>query len=171
MRPLFVALIVLFAAAAVAGTRGSQSLTLKPPPTIQHVTLATSSSASLVAPGSIVTLWADVTPKPSVHVYAKGASAFTPVALVATPQEGVTFLEPVYPPAVRDRTLGTSEPVPMYRTTFRIALPVRVASTLTPGRTITVAAAINYQACDDRLCYPETSIPAFWTIATGPAKP
>jgi len=31
-------------------------------------------------------------------------------------------------------------------------------------QTLTLAAALNYQACDDRLCYPAASFPVVWSV-------
>jgi hypothetical protein len=29
---------------------------------------------------------------------------------------------------------------------------------------VTVAGTVNYQACDDRVCYPPESAPVMWTV-------
>jgi hypothetical protein len=54
--------------------------------------------------------------------------------------------------------------VPAYRKTFRIAVPITVKATAKRGETLTVGGAVNYQACDDRLCYPVTAAPVTWTL-------
>ncbi len=141
----------------------SQSLTLKAPAT-QHVTVIGTASASSVKPGGAVVLWADVTPNANIHVYARGAKDFTPVALVMTPRQGATFSKPSYPPGERSATLGSTDLVPVYNTPFRIVQRVVFARSLKSGATVTVAGAVNYQACDDRVCYPSASIPVMWSV-------
>ena len=32
------------------------------------------------------------------------------------------------------------------------------------GSTVTVAGTVNYQACDDRVCYRPESAPVTWTV-------
>lgn len=140
-----------------------QTLTLKAPAP-QYVSVEGTASVSTVAPGGRVTLWADVTPKARIHVYAAGAKDFTPVALVMTPRQGMTLARPIYPASQRLLTAGVIEPVPVYSAPFRIAQPVTIARTVKAGETLTLAGAVNYQACDDRVCYPPASIAVTWTL-------
>jgi hypothetical protein len=133
-------------------------------PTVQHVTVAAASSAAAVAAGASVTLWADVTPNPKVHVYAAGAKDFTPVALAPSPVASLRIGAPQYPKAELAVSPGSLVGVPAYTSTFRIAVPVTVAATAAPGSRITVAAALTYQACDDTLCYPAATAPVNWTV-------
>jgi DsbC/DsbD-like thiol-disulfide interchange protein len=55
--------------------------------------------------------------------------------------------------------------VPAYKQPFRIALPVTIKSTSKKGDVVTIAGAVRYQACDDRLCYPVTAAPVSWTVS------
>jgi hypothetical protein len=43
-------------------------------------------------------------------------------------------------------------------------VPVTIKSTAKPGDVVSIAGAVNYQACDDRLCYPVTAAPVAWKI-------
>lgn len=118
----------------------------------------------MVAPGGTATLWADITPNSKIHVYAQGAKDFTPVTLVMTPRSGVTLGKPSYPASELSLTAGVAEPVPVYRTMFRIAQPITVGASSKTGDTITLAGAVNYQACDDKVCYPTASISLVWNV-------
>ena len=158
MRPALAAAFLAYAATPLV----AQSLTLKPNPT-QHVTVEGQVSGPLT-PGATARLIVEVTPKPGKRVYATGATDFQPVALVVTPHAAITAGTPVYPPAELDANSGSPTPVPVYRRTFRIVQPIRVARTAKAGQTLTLGAAVNYQACDDRLCYPSTSIPVVWSV-------
>jgi len=131
---------------------------------VQHITVAASTSAREVAPGVAVTLWADVTPKPSIHVYAAGAVDFSPVTIVLTPNPAIRSGKPRYPKPDVATAQGSTGNVPAYAKPFRIALPVTIAPTVRKGETVTIAGAVNYQACDDKLCYPTTSAPVVWQI-------
>ena len=111
-----------------------------------------------------MTLWADVTPKPNIHVYASDKDGFTPVKLVLTPRADLTIGKVKSPEAELSPTLGVSDPVPVYRKMFRLAEPITVAATAKPGEELTIAGVVNYQACDDRVCYPTASLPISWTV-------
>ncbi len=155
----------VLAVVAATGMAFGQSLSLKPPVTAQYVTV-TSGVDGLVRPGGRVVLWVLVTPNPGKRVYAAGARDFQPVALVMTPHAAITSMRPAYPQSELDANSGGSTPVPVYRQPFRIAVPIVVSPTAKHGETLTLGAAINYQACDDRLCYPAASIPVLWTLST-----
>lgn len=137
---------------------------LPKPSTLQHITVEPSVSAPTVAKGGIVTLWADVTPKPNIHVYATDREGLTPVTLVLTPRTGVTMGKVKYPAAEISLSAGATEAVPVYRKPFRLAEPITVIAPAKSGDVLTIAGVINYQACDDRLCYPTASMPITWAV-------
>jgi hypothetical protein len=43
-------------------------------------------------------------------------------------------------------------------------MPVTIKGTAKPGDVVSIAGAVNYQACDDRLCYPVTAAPVAWKV-------
>jgi DsbC/DsbD-like thiol-disulfide interchange protein len=140
--------------------------TLAPaPPTVQRVEVATGATARSVEPGGSTVLWIDVTPKPGIHVYAPDAKGFDPPKLIVSPHPGVAFGKPTFPVGQPTLTPGTTDRVPVYLRTFRVSQPVTVAGTMKPGGTLTLHGALNYQSCDDRLCYPTVSVPVSWTLA------
>jgi DsbC/DsbD-like thiol-disulfide interchange protein len=149
--------------AAVSTALQAQTLGPKPS-TLQHVTVEATTSAPVVAKGGAVTLWADVTPKPNIHVYASGAKDFTPVTLVLTPQSGVTIGKVKFPIPEMSSTVGVSDPVPVYRKPFRLTQPINVPASAKSGEVVTIAGVVNYQACDDKVCYPTASVPISWTV-------
>jgi DsbC/DsbD-like thiol-disulfide interchange protein len=126
---------------------------------MQHVSAAPSVVRG--ANGSI-TLALEVTPNPRIHVYAPGAKDFTAVALILTPQADVTAGKPVYPKADVASAPG-SDDAPAYSKTFRITQPVTVKGGT--AKDLTIAGVLNYQACDDRVCYPVSSLPVSWTLS------
>jgi Disulphide bond corrector protein DsbC len=135
----------------------AQSL-LAPKTTLQHVTAAP--SVVRAANGSM-TLTLDVTPNPRIHVYAPGAKDFTAVSLILTPQADVTPGKPVYPKADVGAAPGT-EDAPAYSKAFRITQPVAVKAGA--KKELTISGVLNYQACNDRVCYPASSLPVTWTL-------
>lgn len=162
MRAFVVAASLVCALFASVPPGRAQGLLAKPGP--QHAAVVASASAGVATPGSVVTLWADVTPNPLIHIYAEGATDFTPVSLVLTPNAAVTTGKPKYPKANVATSPGATESVPAYTQAFRIALPVTIKPTAKSGDVITIGGALNYQACDDRLCYPVAVAPVMWKV-------
>ncbi len=138
-------------------------LPAKPSP--QHATFAASTSVNPVAPGGVTTLWVDVTPHRSVHVYAAGANEFQPVALAVFKAASVVPGKVSYPKPDVATAQGSVGDVPAYSKMFRIALPVTVAKTARAGDRLVVSGVVTYQACDDRLCYPSSTASVTWSIA------
>jgi cytochrome c biogenesis DsbD-like protein len=134
----------------------AQSLLAKP--TVQHVTAAPSVVRG--ADGRF-TLTLEVTPDPRIHVYAPGAKDFTVVSLVLTPQPDLVPGKPIYPKA-DVATAPNSDDAPAYSKAFRITQPVTVKAGASKG--LTIAGVLNYQACDDRVCYPVSSLPVTWNL-------
>jgi hypothetical protein len=130
----------------------------------QRVDVVARSSAENILPGQRVELWADVTPKPNIHVYAPGAKGFDAISLIVSPKMGLTFGKPTYPAGTWLPSPGAGGRVPVYTRTFRIMQPLTPGRGSRAGEVVTIAGAVNYQACDDRLCYPTASVPVNWTI-------
>ncbi len=137
-------------------------LPAKPSP--QHATFAATASSDAVTPGGATTLWVDVAPYHSVHIYAAGATDFVPVALAVAPQASMMLGKVVYPKPDVATAQGSIGNVPAYGKPFRIALPVTVAKSAHAGDRLTMSGVVTYQACDDRLCYPSSTAPVTWSI-------
>jgi hypothetical protein len=58
------------------------------------------------------------------------------------------------------------ETVPVYENTFTITQPV-VASPNASGL-FEVHARLDYQTCDDKICYLPVSLPLSWTVTVAP---
>jgi hypothetical protein len=152
--------VVSFTLSSVAG---AQDLAPKAPAT-QYITVESSMSAVSAAPGATLLLWADVTPKRNIHVYAPGAKDVVPLSLVTTPNARVTFGPVQIPRGRLAETAGTTGPTPVFAELFRISQPVTISRSVSSGETVIVGAALKYQACDDRLCYPPSTLPVIWRI-------
>jgi hypothetical protein len=139
---------------------------LLPKTTVQQITATPSTSSPTVAKGGAVTLWADVTPNKNMHVYATNKQGFTPLSLVVAQQPRIAVGKVTYPPAEQGLTPGIDMmmSIPTYTKPFRVAQAITVSPSVKSGDVVTIAGAINYQACDDRLCYPATSLPVTWAV-------
>ena len=67
-----------------------------------------------------------------------------------------------------------NEHVPVYQRPFRVVQDVMLdpscesAAALRDLTTMTIAATLNYQACDDKLCFSPQSVPLSWTVNVKP---
>jgi len=118
-----------------------------------------------VRPGAKTILAVDVTPNPNIHVYAPGAKDFIPITVAFEPQANVKIGRLTYPKSELMTFPGEVAKVPVFQKPFRLMQEVTVVGPLDRGAAIHVKATVNYQACDDKVCYPPESAPVEWTLA------
>jgi len=135
-----------------------------------HLTATIYSTDQVAAPGTHFSLVLDVTPAPHVHVYAPGVSGYKPVALTIRPQPGVIVKAAQFPKAGDYFFKPLNEHVPVYQQPFRIVQDVmldasREGTALLKGiQSLTITGTLDYQACDDKVCFAPQSVPLSWTI-------
>jgi DsbC/DsbD-like thiol-disulfide interchange protein len=137
--------------------RGSQPLS-------KHVAIATPPVAG-TAPGEQVPLTVEMTPNPGIHVYAPGAKDYLPVKLTLKPQAEAAAGKLTYPKSEMVHFEVLNETVPVYRKPFTLRQDVTLKKSLKPGSTVTVAGTLEFQACDDQVCFVPESVPVSWTVA------
>jgi hypothetical protein len=136
-------------------------------PTARNAQIALSAFVSddTVAPGSRITLAFDVTPGRRMHVYAPGASNYQVIAVEIDPHPLVTVHDTRYPPSETYHFKPLNETVPVYQKPFRLTRDVTISATREAQQTlretpaITLNGRVQYQACDDRICFAPASIP------------
>jgi DsbC/DsbD-like thiol-disulfide interchange protein len=138
-----------------------------PPARPKHLVVATSVSAATVKPGGRVVLSVDVQPNPGIHVYAPGAKGYTPIALTVRPPRGLVVGETEYPKSDVFFFEPLAERVAVYQKPFRLMRTLTIAKTTKPNVRIAVSGTLDYQACDDRICFVPESVPVSWTVAIG----
>lgn len=130
----------------------------------QHIAVKAAVSDAQVAPGSRVTLSFDVTPGRRIHVYAPGAD-YQVIAVTLEPQPLVVEHDTVYPPSEIYHFVPLDERVPVYMQPFRLTRDVTIAATkeaqqaLRGMETLTLTGKLEYQACDDKICFRPNAIP------------
>ena len=139
----------------------AQLSTLAPKP--GHATITPSPADVAGKAGGTVSLFVDVTPKTGMHVYAPGSKDYIAITVKLNPQAEIKTGKLVYPRSELVELAG--ERVPVFQKPFRLTLPVSLAKSAQPGATVAVTGTVNYQACDDKVCYPPESAPVAWTIA------
>lgn len=137
----------------------------------KHLIVRPSASLASASPDSRVDLHLDVTPRPSMHVYAPGQKNVIPVSLTLRDVEGLRAASTQFPTAEKFYF------APLDETQLVYSRPFRLTRTITLGRaealqraagadgTLTIAGTFEYQACDDAICYLPQKVPVSWTIA------
>ena len=140
-----------------------------------HLTVETTASDAVVAPGARFAVMADIAPKPRMHVYSPDQTSYIPVTLEIGTNDAVKVHAPRFPPSEEYLFKPLNERQRVYSRPFRIVNELTVA--LTPavrerarmaGATLTVSGSLRYQACDDTLCYPPVAVPLTWTVGLEP---
>ena len=136
--------------------------------------LTTYPSDSSVAPGNRITLSLDIVPHRGTHVYAPGASNYRVIALNIEPQPFVRVLPAQYPPSEIYFFKPLNERVPVYQKPFTLLQDVVLEGTpqaqavMRGKETLTLKGTLQYQACDDKVCFNPTELPLSWTLTLRP---
>jgi len=138
-----------------------------------HLQLTLSQSDRSVIPGGRVSLIAEIELPPDVHVYSPGVQGYKPIQLVLQGRPGIELQPVVYPSSKVLYLEAIQEHVPVFEGKFRISqdltvTPSRISdglrSVFSKERTISITGDVRYQACDQRVCYPPTSVPVKWQL-------
>jgi len=149
---------------SVAGTRIST----------EHIELKTYPTDSAVAPGNRFSVALEVTPKRGMHVYAPGASGYRVVGVTVEQQPFVRALTVNFPKSELWFFKPLQERVPVYQKPFTLVQELvldgqgSTREALRNQTTLSITGSLDYQACDDKLCYNPTSVPLAWTIGLRP---
>jgi DsbC/DsbD-like thiol-disulfide interchange protein len=136
---------------------------IAPAPKPGHAAILGSPAEVNGAAGARLSLFVDVTPKPGIHVYAPGSNDYIPITVKLNPQATLKPGKVAYPKS--ELMTFADEKVPVFQKPFRLTQDVTLDKSLKPGTTVVVAGTVNYQACDDRVCYAPESAPVTWTVS------
>jgi peroxiredoxin len=135
-----------------------------------HLEITTFASDATIAVGNRFTVALDVSPHAHVHVYAPGAGSYRPIAVTIAPQPFVQLRPLPYPPSEIYFFKPLNERVPVYQKPFRLIQEVLLEGTtaaqaaLRDKPSVTLTGMVEYQACDDKLCFNPATVPVTWTL-------
>ena len=135
---------------------------IAPAPKAGHASILPSPAEVSGVAGGKLSLFVDVTPKPGIHVYAPGTQDYIPITVKLNAQPEIKAGKVAYPKS--ETMIFADEKVPVFQKPFRLTQDVTLDKSAKPGSTVTVSGTVNYQACDDRVCYAPESAPVSWTI-------
>ncbi len=139
-----------------------------------HIQIKTYPSDSVIALGERFSLALEITPQPNMHVYAPGAERYRVITLRIEPQPFVRLLPIQHPESETYYFEPLDERVPVYQKPFTLLQEVvpevtQEARAAFQGKdTLTLTGSLEYQACDDKVCYNPVSVPLSWTVGIKP---
>lgn len=139
-----------------------------------HLSIAAMLSDNEVAPGERLTIGYEITPQRGMHVYAPGKHDYQVINVTLDPQAWLRAHPVSYPASEIYHFKPLDERVPVFTKPFRLMQDITILATpevqklLANERSVTITGRVNYQACDDTVCYNPASVPLKWTV---PLKP
>jgi len=142
-----------------------------------HLQLTLAQSDRSVIPGGRVSLIAEIELPPNVHVYSPEVQGYKPIQLSLQSLPGIELQPVVYPNSKILYLEAIQEHVPVFEGKFRIRQDVTVTpskasdairAVLSKEKTISITGDLKYQACDQTVCYPPTSVPVKWQLQVLP---
>ncbi len=133
-----------------------------------------SASDAVAAVGHRVTLTVRVMPGRKMHVYAPGQKGYIPIALTLRADPAFKAHPVRFPASTTYRYEPLKETVQVYSAAFTLTQDVTLALTAdmraraTRGEILTISGDLEYQACDDKVCYRPETIPVEWKITLSP---
>ena len=148
---------------------------LKAPPSARriatdHLQLTTYVTDGEVAPGAVFSLVFEIAPREGIHVYAPGEHSYKIVRVNLEPNPRLVTRPLEYPASEIYFFAPLNERVPVFQKPFTLtqsmaisAAPEHRAALAKAGR-MTIKGTLDYQACDDRVCFLPKSIPVSYTV-------
>ena len=140
--------------------------------TTAHLTLTAYPSDPSVTVGTRFSIAIEIVPNPDIHVYAPGAEqmGYRVIGLTMAPVPHVRF-EPVeFPASEIYHFEPLDERVPVYQQPFMLLQEVvisgaaEVEEALAGLDALTLTGTLDYQACNDELCFDPVSVPLSFTL-------
>ena len=140
--------------------------------TTAHLKLTAYPSDPSITVGTRFSIAVEIEPNPDIHVYAPGAEqmGYRVIGLTMAPVPHVRF-EPVeFPASEIYHFEPLDERVPVYQQPFMLLQEVvvsgaaEVEDALAELDALTLTGTLDYQACNDELCFDPVSVPLSFTL-------
>lgn len=139
-----------------------------------HLEITTYAGDASVAPGNRTALVIEVRPRPRIHVYAPSASGYRPVTLTLARDPLLRVLPIQFPQSEMYFFKPLNERVPVYQKPFtllqELVLEVtpQAEAALRGKKELPIGGTLEYQACDDKICFNPVTVPLSWTLGVTP---
>ena len=110
-----------------------------------------------------------ITPKRNMHVYAPGKHDYQVIAVKLDPQPWMKAAPTTYPPSEIYHFKELDEKVETYGKPFTLVQDIAVLNTAEAKKALAAAPVklsgrLEYQACDDKVCYAPTKVPVSFAL-------
>jgi hypothetical protein len=135
-----------------------------------------SANDATLTPGHKTTLVIEIEPRPKIHLYAPGAKGYLAVDWQMDQSKAWNALPTVFPTSHMLNLPAINETVPVFSDRIRLVRDLTLGpeadlqSALGTDRVLAVAGSLQYQACDDKLCYFPKTIPITWNFKVAQAE-
>jgi hypothetical protein len=115
-----------------------------------------------------------VTPKPGMHLYAPGKHDYQVVKLTIDPQPWLRPQATLYPASQIYHFKPLDERVEVFMQPFQLRRDLTLLATpdaqklLGGVTTVTITGALEYQACDDKVCFNPARVPISFVVGLKP---
>ena len=139
-----------------------------------HLDITAYPSDSAIAAGNRFTVSLEITPRRGIHVYAPGASGYRVITFNPEAQPFIRVTPIAYPQSEIYFFRPLNERVPVYQKRFTLLQEAvldgspKTQAALRGQESVTLKGTLEYQACDDKLCFNPESVPLSWTLALRP---
>ena len=163
-----------YTAAAILTTIGTGTPAGSMNASTRHLSLTASISDTTAAPGERLSIVMDVTPSRGMHVYAPGKHTYQVVRLELDPQPWLKVHPIAYPRSEIYHFKPLDERVEVFIKPFRLRRDVTLLATPASAKqlgamsTATISGALEYQACDDKVCFNPARVPVSFTVTLKP---
>ena len=138
-----------------------------------HLDLTSYASDAAVAPGNRFSLVVEAEPHAGLHVYAPGAEAsgYRVISLRLQPDPQIHVLPAKYPASEIYYFKPLNERVAVFQKPFRLVQELVLDGTpasqeiLRGKQELALTGTLEYQACNDKLCYNPVSVPLTWKLS------
>jgi peroxiredoxin len=137
-----------------------------------HLKLTAYPSNPSITVGTRFSIAVEIEPNPNIHVYAPGAEelGYRVISLNLAPTAHVRFEPMEFPESEIYYFEPLDERAPVYQRPFTLLQEVVVSGApdtedaLAQLDALTLSGTLDYQACDDRICFEPVSVPLSFTL-------
>jgi hypothetical protein len=136
----------------------------------RHLTMIATISDASAAPGEHLAITVNVTPKAGMHLYAPGKHDYQVVQLMLDPQPWMRLQSTIYPAPEIYHFKPLNERDEVFMKPFRLRRDLTLLATpeaqklLAGMTTVTITGALEYQACDDKVCFNPSRVPVRFVV-------
>jgi DsbC/DsbD-like thiol-disulfide interchange protein len=159
------------AAAAALSLAAATASGQSSPPRPVLLDIAPHVSAERVTAGEHFNVTLALTPAAGIHVYAPDVVDYKPIVLTIKPQPGLVVRDVTYPPPEKYFYAPLKQTVDVYQKPFNVVQQLALDGSAAGRRalkgvsSVTVQGTLNYQACNEKICFPPRTVPVTWTVA------